>query len=238
MGSPGLPALSRQSGLMREMQIIANNIANAATTGFRQEGVIFSEFVRRAEAGQPALSMGAARVRETSLAQGALEPTGGPFDLAIEGRGFFMVETPEGPRLTRAGNFLPNAEGDLVTPGGYRVLDAGGAPIFIPPDAGQVRVSEDGTIAAQGRVLGQIGVFEAEAPSQLVRQDGVLFRTSGDPVPVESPRVLQGFLEKSNVDAILQMARMIEVQRAYELGQSFLDAEDQRIRKAVDAMLK
>ncbi len=238
MGTFGLPALSRQSGLMREMQIIANNIANAATPGYRQEGLVFSEFVRRADPGLPSMSMGAARVRETSLAQGALTPTGGHFDLAIEGRGFFMVETPEGPRLTRAGNFSPNAEGDLVNPDGYRVMDAGGAPIFIPPDAGPVRISADGTIAAQGGVLGQIGVFEPETPSQLTRQDGVLFRTAGDPAPVESPRVLQGFLEKSNVDAIQQMARMIEVQRAYELGQSFLDAEDRRIRKAVDSMLK
>ena len=153
--------LTRQAGLLAQMQAVANNIANADTAGFKAEGVTFTEVVRRAGDG-PSLSMAAARVRETALVQGSLERTGGAFDLAIEGDGFFLVETPQGPRLTRAGQF------------------------------------------------------------------GV------DPAP--AARVLQGFLEESNVDPVLEVARMIEVSRAYEAGQSFLEREDERIRKTIQAI--
>lgn len=236
METSGYAALSRQSGLMREIQVVANNIANAATTGYRQQGLVFSEFIQSAP-GQPALSMAEARVHNTSMVQGALDGTGGTFDLAIEGEGFFMVETPAGTRLTRAGSFSPDAGGELVTPGGDRVLDAGGAAIFVPPDARDIRVSADGTISAAGRPIGQIGVFLPVDRNGLVREDGVMFRADAGTEPAPEARIVQGFLEGSNVDAIGQVARMVEIQRAYELGQSFLDAEDRRIRDAVKALL-
>ncbi|MEP3511095.1 MAG: flagellar hook-basal body complex protein, partial [Lentilitoribacter sp.] len=114
MENTGYTTLTRQSGLLREMRVVANNIANAATSGFRQEGVIFSEYVQPVENSE-SLSMGQADARQTSFAQGTLTQTGGQFDFAIEGDGFFLVETPLGERLTRAGAFSPNAEGDLVT---------------------------------------------------------------------------------------------------------------------------
>lgn len=237
MDSTGYIALTRQNGLMREMQIVANNIANAATTGYRQEGVVFSEYVSSVD-GAPSLSMGQANVRRTSFEQGTLDQTGGTFDLAIEGTGFFLIETAQGERLTRAGGFSPNAEGDLVTFDGNRVLDAGGAPVFVPQDARSIAISPDGTISADGVLVGQIGVVQPTAADDLVREGGVLFRADGGFEPAENARVLQGFVEASNVDPITQLARMIEVQRAYEMGQSFLDSEDERVRRAMDAMLK
>lgn len=229
--------LSRQSGLMNEMQIIANNIANAATTGYRQEGVMFSEYVRTVP-DQSSLSMTRAQVRNTSMEQGALTQTNGSFDFAIEGDGFFMVETPAGERLTRAGGFSPNGSGDLVTMSGYRVLDSGGAPVFVPGGAEAVSVAGDGTISAGGQPLGQIGLFQPIDPRSLIREDGVLFRTDDGVEPAEGAQILQGFLESSNVNPILQIARMIEIQRAYEMGQSFLEAEDQRIRNAVKNLIR
>jgi flagellar basal-body rod protein FlgF len=237
LDSTGYITLTRQSGLMREMQVVANNIANAATTGFRQEGVVFSEYVKTIQGGG-SLSMGNGNARQTSLVQGTLTQTGGTFDFAIEGDGFFLIETPGGERLTRAGVFTPNAEGDLVTFDGYRVLDVGGAPIFIPPDAGAIGVGSDGTISADGNLIGQIAVVQPNAPTMMLRESGVLFRADDGFEPVERPRVLQGFAEASNVDPISQLARMIEVQRAYEMGQSFLDSEDERVRRAMDAMMK
>ena len=134
MDVPGYTALTRQSGLMREMQAIANNIANASTSGFRREGVIFSEYVNRLD-GAPSLSMARASARNIDLTQGELSDTGGSFDFAIEGEGFFLVETPRGNRLTRMGSFTPSAEGELVNPDGYRLLDQGGAPVFVPIQA-------------------------------------------------------------------------------------------------------
>lgn len=226
--------LSRQVGLLREMQIVANNIANTATTGFRAEGLIFSEYVKPMPEGA-SLSMGQGNVRSTLFDQGALTQTGGRFDLAIEGEGFFLIETPQGERLTRAGAFSPSAEGELMTPDGHRVLDAGGAPIFVPPGA-EIAISPDGTMSADGTPLGQIGLVMPAAPQYLLRENGVLFDAQGAVDPAPAARVLQGFVENSNVNAVVQLARMIEVQRAYELGQSFLENEDERLRSAVKMM--
>ena len=229
-------SLSRQSGLMNEMRMVANNIANAATTGYRQQGVMFSEFVRTAP-GQASLSMSRAQVRETSFEQGTLTQTNGSFDFAIEGDGFFLIESPNGERLTRAGSFSPDANGELVTPQGYRLLDAGGAPVFAPPGA-KIAVASDGTLSADGQPQGQIGVYMPSDPMALIRQGGVMFDSPGGVEPAEGARMIQGFLESLNVDPILQVARMIEVQRAYEMGQSFLEAEDQRIRNAVKTLIR
>ena len=237
MDNAGYTTLTRQSGLMREMNVIANNIANAATTGFRQEGLIFSEFVQTMGDGT-SLSMARAGIQNTSMLQGALTETGGQLDFAIEGDGFFTVETPAGTRLTRAGNFAISAQGDLVTSDGFRVLDQGGAPVFIPPDAQDLGISSDGILSANGRPLSQIGVVQPEDPNDLTREDGVRFRTEGELLPVEGARVMQGFLEGANVDPVGQIARMIEVQRAYEMGQRFLDKENERIRSAIDTLTR
>ncbi len=237
MDSASYTTLSRQVGLMREMSIVANNIANSATTGYRQEGLIFSEFIKANPDGR-SLSMGNGNTRNTSFVQGTLNQTGGTLDFAIEGDGYFLIETPAGERLTRAGSFSTNADGDLVTPDGFRVLDAGGAPVFVPPDAGPIAVASDGTISADGRLLGQIGLVQPVDPMMMTREDGVMFVAEAGYEPAETSRVLQGFTESSNVDPITALARMIEVQRAYELGQSFLDSENQRVRDALRSFTK
>lgn len=233
----GYVTLSRQSGLMNEMQVIANNIANAATTGFRQEGLVFSEYMDSAK-GRSSLSMSRGQVRNTSMAQGALTQTNGSFDFAIEGDGFFMVETSGGNRLTRAGSFSPNSDGDLVTLNGHRVLDAGGAPVFVPSASGKVSVSADGTISADGQAFGQIGLYVPTDRNGMIREDGVMFHAGDGVEPADKARILQGFLEDSNVNPVLQLARMIDVQRAYEMGQSFLETEDERIRSAVKSLIR
>ncbi|NDR58532.1 flagellar hook-basal body complex protein [Aliiruegeria sabulilitoris] len=234
--SAGYVTLSRQSGLLNEMQSIANNIANMSTTGFRREGVVFSEFIKSAGDADQSVSMAAARGRNLDLSQGSLEPTDGTFDVAIEGDGFFLVETPDGQRLTRAGSFLPGDMGDLMTPDGYFVLDEGAAPIFVPPDVGNVSIATDGTISADGRPLGRIGVVTPTDSASLKREGDTLFSAAEDFEPVEFPRVLQGFVEGSNVNPVIEMARMIEVQRSYELGQSFSERESKRLSSLIDTL--
>ncbi|MGC8201119.1 flagellar hook-basal body complex protein [Aliiroseovarius sp. PTFE2010] len=238
MDSPGYTSLTRQSGLMREMQSVANNIANLSTTGFRREGLIFSEYVSALEPQEASLSMAYANVRSPSDVQGTLKPTGGTFDFAIEGDGFFQVESDAGPMLTRAGGFTPNETGELVTYDGARLLDAGGAPIFIPPDAQSISVASDGTLSADGRPLTQIGLFTPTDPTDMQHRDGVRFEVPGGVDPVENANIVQGFLESSNVNAITEIARMIEVQHAYELGQKFLEQEDERIRNVLTTLSK
>lgn len=223
-------SLTRQAGLLREMDLIANNIANATTTGFRAESMVFSEYVQPGGAGTPSLSMASGHGHVTHLEQGGLEQTGGTFDMAIEGEGFFQTQGPDGVRLTRAGAFSLNDVGDLVTMDGLNVLDAGGAPVFVPPDAASVHIAPDGTISADGRAIAQIGIVRPVDPNALQRTEGAAFLSPAGVEPMDDPRVAQGFLESSNVTPVSEIARMIAVQHAYESGQSFLQREDERLR--------
>lgn len=236
MENASYATLTRQSGLMQEMRAVANNIANASTTGFRAEHIMFSEHIASLGPQQNSLSMASAAVRDTVVTQGSLAQTGGNFDVAIEGDGYFLIEAPGGQRLTRAGAFGPNQNGDLVTADGYPVLDAGGAPVFVPQGVGKIGIGADGTISAGGQPIGQLGVVVPTDPNQMIREGGVMFDTQGGFEPAPNARVLQGFLEDSNVDPILEISRMIEVQRAYELGQSFMDKEDERIRAVLKTL--
>lgn len=233
MDNAGYTSLTRQVGLMREMASVANNIANMSTTGYRREGVIFAEYVNDLGPDAPSLSMASGHVREMEFTQGSLTQTGGTFDIAIEGEGFFQIGTPDGERLTRAGNFTRDAGGALVTPDGYPLLDAGGAPVFAPPDATSIAIAPDGTLSADGVPQGQIGVWRPDDMNGLTRAGGVRFAFDGVLEPVENSSILQGFLEGSNVNAVSEITRMIEVQRAYELGQGLLEREDERIRSVL-----
>lgn len=228
--------LTRMSGLRRELQLVAHNIANSATTGYRREGVLFSEFVVGMGRTEPSVSMALGNTRQTVQLQGAMSQTNGRFDFAVEGDGFFQLETGQGPRLTRAGIFTPNAAGELVNPDGHRLLDAGGGPIFVPPGARDVTLARDGTLSADGVPLGQVGLVLPADPVTLSRAAGTLFAVEGDVVPVENPQILQGFLEDSNVDPMIELSRMIDVQRAYERGQRLMQREDERIKGVIQTL--
>ncbi len=235
MDSIGYTTLTRQSGLMREMEIVAQNIANISTTGFRREGVVFSEYVIRLE-GAPSLSMAMASGRNVDLSQAGLSHTGGTYDFAIQGDGFFLIETPQGERLTRAGAFTPSADGELVTPDGYRLLDAGGAPVVVPAGVRAVGLAQDGTISADGVAVARVGLWQAADPLNLVHVAGTMFAATAGVEPAEGGVILQGMLEGSNVEPVTEVARMIAVQRAYELGQTFLDREDARVRGVIQTL--
>ncbi len=228
--------LTRLSGLQREMRVIAHNIANASTTGFRREAMVFSEFVVNTERHEPSLSMALGNTRQTYQSQGGMIQTNGSFDMAIEGEGFFQLETPDGPRLTRAGAFTPNEAGDLVNMDGHPLLDAGGAPIFVPPDARSIVMARDGTLSGDGQPFAQVGLVRPVDPVTMSRAAGTLFAVDGDIEPVDAPMILQGFLEDSNVEPLFELARMIEVQRAYEQGQRLLEREDERIKNVIQTL--
>ncbi len=238
MGNTIYTALTRQSGLMKEMQSVAHNVANASTTGFKADGVIFAEHVKSAGANQPSISFAVANAHRTDLRQGGMTQTGGTFDFAIEGDGFFQVETEAGLRLSRSGAFFATAGGELVTADGNRVLDSGGAPIFVPADAGKIALASDGTLSVDGNPLAQLGIFMPTEGSTLIREQGVMFIVDGEIEPLNDPTVLQGFLESSNVDPVSQIARMIQVQRAYEMGQNFMEKEEERMRSVMSLITR
>ncbi|MEM7546942.1 MAG: flagellar hook-basal body complex protein [Pseudomonadota bacterium] len=236
MDNAGYVALSRQVGLAKDMRIIANNIANMSSDGFRRESAVFTEIVDNLGVAGGSLSQTASRVRTTDFSLGGLRSTGGEFDFAIEGEGFFRIETAEGEALTRNGSFARSADGELVTASGRRVLGAGGVPLFFPADATAINVGADGIISADGQPVGQLEIVTVEDLSDLRRREDGLFETDQPSIPAIEASLRHGFVERSNVDPVREMTRMIEVQRAYEMGQSFLETEDERIRQAVRIM--
>lgn len=238
MDNPTYVSLSRQSGLLKELSVIANNMANANTIGFKREGAIFTEFINAAQGDVPnngprhSLSMGRLGGHFSHLTSGELRHTGGELDVAIDGEGFFTIESPGGERLSRAGHFMTNAEGVLVTPDGMNVLDQAGGAIQIPLEVNKLAISGDGTISADGVELAKLGIVTA-APESMTREGSNLWIANDAVNPVETPKVLQGFLEESNVEPVSEIARMIEVQRHYDAGQKLLEMEDERIRKVI-----
>jgi flagellar basal-body rod protein FlgF len=235
MSSSIYTTLTRQQGLMQEMQVVANNLANASTTGYKSDRAVFTEYlVSTGNSGDHSLSMGTLGGHTFQMEQGGLNFTGGRFDLAIQGEGFFMVETPQGQRLTRAGHFQLSGAGQLIDMQGNAVLGAGGNPINIPEDAGEVTFGADGTISGNGEIIDQVGIVLADG--QLTRDSNSYFSAEGGTVQAQDAKLVQGALEQSNVSPVLEVARMIEVQRAYEAGQALLEREDQRISQLITAV--
>ncbi len=230
-------ALSKQAGLSKELNSIANNIANASTAGYQREGFLFSEYVQKLEPQDRSISQANIGGHFFYATPGALNQTGGAFDVAIDGDGYFLVETQRGERLTRQGSFMLDAEGQLVTPDGDRVLGEGGSPVAIPPDAANIVIAPDGTISADGAPVGKLGLVTVD-PTTLAREGNNLLRATQDYQSVENPQLRQGFIESSNVNAVIEVSRLIEVQRAYELNQQLMKDEDERISATVDAMRK
>lgn len=225
-------SVNRQAGLASELDTIANNIANLDTTGFRREGVAFTEFIVAADRSE-SVSMADLGARFASELPGSHTVTGGRFDFAIQGDGYFVLETPDGPILTRAGAFQISQEGFLTTPNGDPVLDAGQGRIVIPAEAKDVLVANDGTMSVNGEPIGQLAIVDA--PRELISRYGdTAFKVEDDAFePLANASLRQGALEQSNVDPVLEFARMIEVNRAYEMAQTLIDDEDERIQNII-----
>jgi flagellar basal-body rod protein FlgF len=242
METPSYIVLSRQLGLQRQMDVVANNLANSSTAGFKAEGMVFSEYL--IEAGPDnELSYVQDLASYRDFSAGPIQPTGNDLDVAIQGTGYFIVQTPEGQRYTRAGRFQLDRAGQLVNSAGFPIL-SGGAPILINPDDGPVTVAEDGTISAhrtQGGsapvIYGKIDVVDFADEKTLEPIGGALFAAATPPRPAEGFTIQQRMLEGSNVQSILEMTNMISVQRNYQAIQNFLDGEHDRMRRAVNYII-
>lgn len=233
MDNAGYVTLARQSGLQRQLNTIANNIANISTVGYRRESAIFSEHVKSMKGGDPSMSIATMNHRYVDFSEGQIRASANPLDVAIEGDGFFLVETAEGPRLTRAGAFSLNGAGQIVDIGKRRVLTEAGGPIVVPPNTRSISIATDGSVSADGEIVGRLGVVTAEV-EMLEREGDNLFRVIEDDYrPAQGVMVRQNALESSNVSAVRELALLIEVQRAYEQGQKFTQDEDDRIRRVV-----
>ena len=232
MDNVGYVGLSRNAGLMRQLNSVANNIANISTNGYRREGNVFAEHIKALDGRDPSLSVSTLSRRFVDLSPGDVTTTSNPLDFAIEGDGFFLVETQNGQRLTRDGAFSRNAQNELITSGGMRVLDDTGGAIVIPSQVKSIEAANDGLIFADGEPIGRLGIVTAE-PAGLVREGGNLFRAEDGFDPVEAARVRQFAVEGSNVNAVAELAHLIEVQRTYEISQKFSKDDDERIDRTI-----
>jgi len=233
--------LSRQMVLRREMDIVANNIANADTTGFKVESLL-----QKTEPSEPAFTLQGPRpvkfVGEDGVArdfgQGGLRRTDAPLDVAIEGQGFFQVNTASGPRYTRDGGFRLDDNGRLVTPAGQAVADDGGGEITLDPEKGAITIAPDGTVSQGSERVAKLGVVNFTTLSTLEKTGDNLYRNTSNqqPQPVSDAKVRQGMLENSNVNPILEITRMIEVSRAYEQMSKMMDSNADLSKSAVQRM--
>jgi flagellar basal-body rod protein FlgF len=227
-----LIGLSRQVALRSQMDMVANNIANMNTTAYKSRSLLFREVLVQTEQGD-AMSYveGYGTLRDTS--EGPIRPTGNPLDLAISGPGYLVVETDDGEQYTRGGQLRLDDEGILVTQDGDPVLDEDGKEIEFADASADVFIAKDGTITAGDGEQFRLSVVGFRNEQALEAVEGGLYKAEEQPEPIELPAVLQGKIEGSNVQPIVQMTRMIDVQRAYESMQSMITTDNDLQKDAI-----
>jgi flagellar basal-body rod protein FlgF len=253
MENMALIGLSRQIVLHRELEVVANNIANMNTTGFKADGAVFEEYLSPVarhghfRGNDARMSYVQDRATWHDFKQGALLQTGNPLDVAIDGDGFLVVQTPRGERYTRNGSLQINAAGQLVTTEGYAVMGQGGPIQFLNTD-NSISIAPDGTIRVRegsntrsDSFRGQLRVVRFEESARLQKDGSSLFSPPDGAlpqaiVPPQRFKVVQGSLEQSNVNAVLEMSRMVELTRTYTSVASLLSSHGDMRRNAIDKL--
>ena len=228
MENIGYIGLSQQIALQQQIDVTANNIANMSTPGFKAQHVLFTEYITTPkDAGAVHQSNNFGTYRDLTL--GPLQQTSNKLDFAIQGEGYFVAKTPEGVRYTRDGGFSLNLDRQLVTKSGHIVFNENNNPLTFPTEASEIRVSDDGTISSEFGNIGRLKIVNFENEQALKNAGDNLF----DPAdmveqPVVNRRVVQGFVESSNVSAVTEMNRMIELMRLFQATQKLLQNDHER----------
>jgi flagellar basal-body rod protein FlgF len=240
MDNTVLVGLSQQMASMRAMDVVANNLANLSTPGYRRETVQFQKYVATLPASEadPGSTIDVTFVIDSGISQnlmpGRLETTGSTLDFAIEGAGYFAVQTPNGERYTRNGHFRFDEQGQVVTQDGY-VLQGDGGPITLQPQDGDLRVGADGSLSTALQRLGKLRVVAFPDERALKKAGGGLYEAPAGvtPAPATAPRVRQGMIEKSNVEPVMEITRMIEVMRAYQMSAELTKSQEDLLKQAI-----
>jgi flagellar basal-body rod protein FlgF len=232
--------MQTQMVLQRRMEAVANNIANVATSGFKADNFAFE-----ADSGD-ARDYGKVPdirfVREAGLIRdmstGPIANTGNPLDVAIDGEGFFSVQGQDGETLyTRAGAFTLSADGQLKTTAGQAVLSESGAPLVFDTRDGQPVIDKTGTVSIAGIEAGKIGVFKFDSPEGLEKVGDNAYSAAGQTAtPTTDSRVIQGALEGSNVRAVVELTRLIEISRAYESAGRMVSTDDDLRKTTIEKL--
>jgi flagellar basal-body rod protein FlgF len=244
-----LVGLSRQMVLERQMDVVANNVANINTNGFKADRSLFEEYLR-SPAHEDHFMRSDRRVSFVhdrgafkDFAAGNTELTKNPLDIAIDGRGFIAVQTPAGERYTRDGSLQINNQGQLVTASGYPVLGTSGPIVFQPTDK-QINIADDGNVTVVegiGRIdtiRGKLRLVSFADAQALVKEGGNLY-SAGPGVAAQpdiTSRVRQGFIEKSNVNSVTEMSRMIEITRTYTQISALLQQQSDLHKSAIEKL--
>lgn len=231
-------ALSHQVALNNEMAVVANNIANIGTPGFRREGMIFAEYL--AKTGKTAaraetLSYVSERGLARNVMSGPIEETGNALDVAIAGNALFVVETREGQRYTRSGHFRLDPTGQIITQSGDVVQGANG-PLAIQPDATEIIIADDGTVSTDRGQVGQLQLVRFDNDRQLEKAGNGLYRASAAPGPALDASIIQGSIERANVQPVLEITRMIEIMRLYQSNQNLIQMEHDRQKRVIEML--
>ena len=233
--------LSRQMTLRRELDIAANNIANADTTGFKVEQLLLGTEIggrARNDAIRPSASFVLDRGVGRDVSQGSLQQTGRDLDFAIDGEGvFFKVQDGANEVYTRDGAFTISPEGELVTKAGLPVLGDGG-PIVIDPAQGPITVADDGNISQNGVTIGQLGLARFDNLAVLSKEGDGLYRNASNATPIDAAgaQVRQGMLEGSNVNPLIEITQLIEISRAYERATKMIENVTELSRRSVERL--
>jgi flagellar basal-body rod protein FlgF len=204
-----------QSNLLHTQDRIADMTANVNTTGFKAEQDIYATLQKRTTDGKK-ISFPIISKTTRDYSQGGIVATGRQLDIAINGRGYFMVDTPRGIRYTRAGNLKVNPEGVLVTKEDYSIVGPGGGQVELTENDVEINIKENGLVTAGTEERGQIGIFIFENEESLIREGEGYYRSTENPTSTEESKVVQGALEASNVNSVTAMTDLIEVSRKIE----------------------
>lgn len=230
--------LSQQIAMQRQMDVIANNLANANTPAYRGERVMFQEYLVRSGAGTEPLSFVQDYGTLRDVKEGELKPTGNPLDIALNGKGFLTVSTPDGERYTRNGHLRLNAQGELSTPDGDPVLDDRGQPIRIDMRDGSVTIADDGTISNSTGTVARLKLVNFDNQQDMRKVGGSLYATSETPKPPTALHVQQGMIESSNVEPIVEMTNMLQLLRNYQSAQQLMQIDMDRQRQGIERLAK
>jgi flagellar basal-body rod protein FlgF len=242
MDIPSSVATSRLVAQQRVMEVVAVNIANVNTPGFKAQRVQFSDWLAPlkgtdAPRGDRTIAYTQDRATWREQRAGTLTHTGNPFDLGITGDGYFTVRTASGPRLTRDGRFGLMPDGTVADGAGDAVLDSNGRPIVLSSTDTQIAIASDGTVSSENGQLAKIGVVQPTNPMQLAAEGNTLFSSGSPTAAVTSPGVVQGSMEDSNVEPVLEINRMMDGLRQFQFVTQLIQAENDRQQSAIDKPL-
>ena len=234
-------ALSRQNALWRQMDVIANNMANANTPAYKGEQMMFREFLVDTRSSTRATGTKLSFVQDMGLLrdtrEGPLTKTDNPLDVGIHGDGYFQIETQAGMRYTRNGHFSLDQSGMLVNSQGFAVMDRNDNPIIFAPNETRIEIAGDGTVSTENGVVANLKVVRFANQQNLRKAGDGLYETTDQAELVQRPQVVQGMMEESNVQPVVEITKMTELLRQYQAAQQMIEKEHDRTMKAIETLV-